>query len=72
MAQAINKVVLVKGKNYHYTRIKEYWKRWGSVWLSIDRIVKTKTLKDEIILEIETSREPTKIILNGKELPLTK
>ena len=57
---------------YDKERVREYVKANKGLMFSSEEIVRADRLNSELILEIQTTKQPTKIILNGKIIPYEK
>lgn len=53
---------------YDKSIVKEYIKIFKGFIFRTEEVVNRETIESDLILTIETIRQPTKILLNGKEI----
>lgn len=57
---------------YDYSRVREYIKVREGIIFSSERIIKTESLEESLILSIQSEATPNKVVINGERYLLIK
>lgn len=53
---------------YDYSEVRHYKKRYSGAIISSERIVRSDTIAQELVMNIKCDRIPTKVVFNGVDI----